>query len=174
MRKLLTCNCTYRKQFQSVLWINCASKASILRDFEAAAQILKTHLKNNNNGPSFESKETSEAKKEIYAVQLVLDWLSESENSRWLLVFDGLDEPKELKVRDYFPKHNAGHIIITSRSTIAEGYAKVGRRIQLELLSPENATTLLLQCSNVAKSLEDVSDGIYIFSAFFFLFSLII
>jgi hypothetical protein len=153
----------YREKFQSVLWINCASKESILNDFEAAALEIKAHAKTNKRSPKwitdFESAENKESKRKTPAVQLVQTWLSQANNSRWLIVFDGLDTPDEIDVDEYLPESHAGHVIITSRNRNADTYATDGHILRLELLSTENAASLLLRKAGIAKSLEEVSNG---------------
>jgi hypothetical protein len=153
---------TYREKFQSVLWINCASKASILSDFEGAAQELKANFRTNAKGrkliSDFESTDIG-SKRQSAAVKLVLLWLSQPKNSHWLVVFDGLDQLDDLELDEYIPQGDAGNIIITSRNTIAESYAGNGRGLRLDVLSPENALLLLLQSAGVGKSLDHVSDG---------------
>jgi len=42
-------------------------------------------------------------------------WLSNLENSRWLLVFDNYDDPDQFNIREYFPSVAKGSIIITTR-----------------------------------------------------------
>jgi hypothetical protein len=153
----------YREKFQSVLWISCASEDSILNGFEAAALELKTHLKGNEKSrkllTDFETAKSSETKRKPAAVQLVQKWLSQTKNSNWLVVFDGLDTLDGLRVEEYLPETHAGHVIITSRNRITERYAKGGPSLRLELLSPQDAISLLLQRAELTTSLEKVSSG---------------
>ena len=47
-------------------------------------------------------------------VQISL-WLSEMENSRWLLIFDNYDDPDQYQIEQYYPFVAHGSIIITTR-----------------------------------------------------------
>jgi hypothetical protein len=42
-------------------------------------------------------------------------WLSELENSRWLLIFDNYDDPDQYQIEQYYPFVAHGSIIITTR-----------------------------------------------------------
>jgi hypothetical protein len=41
-------------------------------------------------------------------------WLSELENSRWLLIFDNYDDPNQYQIEQYYPFVAHGSIIITT------------------------------------------------------------
>ena len=45
----------------------------------------------------------------------VSNWFSESNNLRWLLIFDNYDDPDEYTITQYFPFVAHGSIIITTR-----------------------------------------------------------
>lgn len=45
----------------------------------------------------------------------VSNWLSEDDNTRWLLIFDNYDDPDQYSVRKYFPTVAHGSVIVTTR-----------------------------------------------------------
>ena len=45
----------------------------------------------------------------------VSNWFSESDNTRWLLIFDNYDDPYQYTITQYFPFVAHGSIIITTR-----------------------------------------------------------
>ena len=45
----------------------------------------------------------------------VHEWLSNTKNSRWLLIFDNYDEPTQFDISQYCPYAAHGSIVITTR-----------------------------------------------------------
>ena len=52
---------------------------------------------------------------EQHVVSTVKEWFSAPENTNWLLVFDNLDDPDLVNIKEYIPLCNHGMVIITSR-----------------------------------------------------------
>ena len=52
-------------------------------------------------------------------------WLSQSNNTRWLLILDNYDDPQSYALRKFLPLCSHGSIIVTTRQTmdVAEGFA---------------------------------------------------
>ena len=46
----------------------------------------------------------------------VSNWLSELDNTRWLLIFDNYDDPDQYNITKYYPSVAHGSIIITTRT----------------------------------------------------------
>jgi NB-ARC domain len=46
----------------------------------------------------------------------VSNWLSELDNTRWLLIFDNYDDPDQYDITKYYPSVAHGSIIITTRT----------------------------------------------------------
>ena len=70
-------------------------------------------------------KELSDQNVVINSVQ---DWLGQS--AKWLLIFDNVESPVEL--RNFLPRTDTGHMIITSRNTNWQGLANVSPVMVLE------------------------------------------
>ena len=45
----------------------------------------------------------------------VSNWLSEQENTKWLLIFDNYDDPDEYSIEKYYPFVARGSVIVTTR-----------------------------------------------------------
>jgi len=99
---------TYAKRqkrfYESVFWLNASSKATLqqsLRSVAARIGIL-TATANSIDDDEIRTK--------------ISTWLSEPDNTRWLLIFDNYDEPEKYDIKQYFPDAWQGSIIITTRS----------------------------------------------------------
>ena len=85
-------------------------------------------------------------------VQAVLAWLSESENTRWLAIYDNYDNPKvpsntnsaAVDIRQFLPEAYQGSVIITTRST----QIRLGRNIAVrKLTSAQESVDILSSMS---------------------------
>jgi hypothetical protein len=99
---------TYAKQrrtcYESVIWLNASSKAAVqqsLRSIAARIGILTV---------------TGQGSDDDQIRDQISVWLSEPDNTRWLLIFDNYDEPEKYDIKQYFPSAWQGSIIITTRS----------------------------------------------------------
>jgi hypothetical protein len=94
----------------------------------------------------------------------VVKWLAVEGNSRWLIIFDNIDQYSPFKgpigdvydIADFFPGADHGSIIMT---TGLQGLTELGQSFPLYKLDPEDAIQLLLQGSrvslkNIAKETE--------------------
>ena len=134
----------YNRNYTAVFWINANDEDSIkLSFFEIAQQVSEKHPSSNvlagiDSGADLQQ-----------TVNAVLSWLSLSENSRWLLVYDNYDNPKmasngdpmSVDIRRFIPGKNHGSIIITTRSS----EVTIGSRMRIQ-------------------KMQDVHDGLEILS----------
>lgn len=89
----------------------------------------------------------------------VLLWLAKPDNTRWLIIFDNIDQyppvqghgDSKYDLYEFFPNADHGSIIITSR---LRELTKLGKPFPVQKLSHEDATRLLLQSSGF--SIEDI------------------
>jgi NB-ARC domain len=104
--------------YSSVFWLNATSESTLnssLRD--VANRILP---------PGTVSKLDDDQLR----IQ-VSNWLSELDNTRWLLIFDNYDDPDQYNLTKYYPSVAHGSIITTTRQP---------RRINGELVKVESMT----------------------------------
>jgi NB-ARC domain len=113
---------TYAKRhytsYSSVFWLNAAFESTLnssLRD--VANRILPPET-------------VSKLDDDQLRIQ-VSNWLSELDNTRWLLIFDNYDDPDQYTLTKYYPSVAHGSIIITTRQP---------RRINGELVKVESMT----------------------------------
>ena len=127
----------YNSKYSAAFWINANDEDSIKLSFIVIArQIYKKH-------PSTNALASLDAEKDLQrTVDAVLSWLSLSNNTRWLLVYDNYDNPKvagnknptAIDIRRFMPSCNHGSIIVTTRSS----EVNVGSRLRIEKLHEVN------------------------------------
>jgi NB-ARC domain len=92
----------HHTSYTSVFWINAISESRLRTSLRRLAPQILLRV----TGKGLDDDE-------LWA-QISL-WLSEQENSRWLLIFDNYDEPDQYKIEKYYPSVAHGTIIITTR-----------------------------------------------------------
>ncbi|KAL4893345.1 hypothetical protein BDV59DRAFT_207825 [Aspergillus ambiguus] len=88
--------------YETVLWLDATSELSLRNSFATAAGLI------------FGSR-VSRSLEGDECVRRTREWLSHPKNSRWLLVFDNYDNPRNFKLDPYYPPAAHGAIIITTR-----------------------------------------------------------
>jgi hypothetical protein len=102
---------------------------------------------------------TNEEEAEQRANQ-VLQWLAKPRNTRWLIVFDNIDQYSPVQghgdskydLYEFFPNADHGSIIVTSR---LQELVELGKSFPVQKLMHADATRLLLQSSGF--SAEDIA-----------------
>ncbi|KAK2783844.1 hypothetical protein FQN53_008905 [Emmonsiellopsis sp. PD_33] len=92
----------YRENYDSVFWLNATSQGTL----HASLHQLAQHI--------FPLEDLTECDDDRI-LSLVSRWLSETGNTRWLLIFDNYDEPDQYSIRKYYPSASHGSIITTTR-----------------------------------------------------------
>ncbi|KAJ5458800.1 hypothetical protein N7530_010744 [Penicillium desertorum] len=91
------------RSYSSVFWLNAASEAALKDSFQSIASLIF----------DIQDPRLLESKDIIGRVH---KWLTHSENTKWLLLFDNYDDPDQFDISDYYP-HTTSHgtILVTSR-----------------------------------------------------------
>ena len=99
---------TYAKshstEYTSVIWLNAQSQTTLEASFRSIASCIW----------AFQDPQVLQ---ERIIPERVRRWLSDRQNSGWLLIFDNYDDPNQFDIRKYYP-HSTSHgtmIIITRR-----------------------------------------------------------
>ncbi|KAJ6142983.1 hypothetical protein N7471_002436 [Penicillium samsonianum] len=89
--------------YSSVFWLNAASEAALKDSFRSIATLIF----------DIQDPQLLESKDIIGRVH---QWLSNSDNTRWLLLFDNYDDPDQFEINGYYP-HTRCHraVIVTTR-----------------------------------------------------------
>ncbi|ERF75445.1 hypothetical protein EPUS_00238 [Endocarpon pusillum Z07020] len=91
-----------RGSYESIFWLNAASEAALKRSMRSMAErVLEV--------AEYEKLEDEQT------ILRVRRWLSETINTRWLLIFDNYDDPDLFDIRKYYPYAAHGSIITTTR-----------------------------------------------------------
>jgi hypothetical protein len=92
----------HRDSYSSIFWLNATSEVTLNSSLRVVANRILL--------PATVGKlDDDQLRIEV------LNWLSELENFRWLLVLDNHDDPDGYKIQEYFPFVAHGSIIITTR-----------------------------------------------------------
>lgn len=154
---------THMTEYQSVFWINAATKETIQSGFRTAAQrLVDQHAKiaydtNPNyaliaknldiigavdkNG--FVSSHEDHTKRIIMGVQ---NWLRNKDNNQWLLIFDNADDIENSEIKSYMPKAPHGTVIMTSRRPEC---CQLGNGLRVEEMQEQEAEDLLLKSASL-------------------------
>jgi AAA ATPase domain len=134
----------HKDNYSAIFWLNIKDEDSLKESFaKAAKQILREH-------PSASRLSSVDIKENLdEVVDAVKEWLSLSNNTRWLMIYDNYDNPKlagnadpaAVDIGKFLPESYQGSVIITTRSS----QVKIGHPIQI-------------------RKLEDMRDGVKILS----------
>jgi hypothetical protein len=89
----------------------------------------------------------------------VRQWLSDPKNTRWLLIYDNYDDPKQFNIEMYYPFGSHGAIIVTTRRPDLVN----GRLVRVQPLQDVEESLEILQTRS---GREDVKFGAPIYSIF--------
>ena len=115
----------YAPDYSLVWWLRSEKVESLNADYEALA--IKLGL--------VSGEERSEQAQVVEMVREALE-----RRSGWLLVFDNVPKPKDIK--EYLPKGSAGHVLITSRHG---AWGRVARSVSVKVWEPAESVRFLLK-----------------------------
>lgn len=123
----------HSQSFTSLFWIDSTDEPSICRSFAGIAKHVLDHFtsqKRNRESQMLAAHQLGlsavmEEKNGFYQLskndckvaEELRTWFAAEGNTRWLLIFDGYDEPEQFSIRDHFPRTPWGSILITTRRT---------------------------------------------------------
>ncbi|KAL1798238.1 hypothetical protein ACET3X_002275 [Alternaria dauci] len=114
-----------RQYFWGVFWVDGSSASRLKQTFsQNVSKIGKVDLNEN----------------------AALHWLSNL-SLPWLLIIDNADDP-DLKLANYFPRGNRGHVLVTTRDPGKKAYGTAGDKyFEFQGLSTSDASSLLLKAA---------------------------
>ncbi|KAL4869013.1 P-loop containing nucleoside triphosphate hydrolase protein [Aspergillus spectabilis] len=133
----------HQTDFTAIFWLNGKDRSALLVSLSSClTRIL---------GQPMNINPTNEEEAEQRAGQ-VLKWLVMPGNTRWLIIFDNINQYIPAREHDdcgydiykFFPKADHGSIIITSR---LQGLTELGKSFVIQKLIRKDATQQLLQSS---------------------------
>ncbi|GAB1211759.1 hypothetical protein ATERTT37_000883 [Aspergillus terreus] len=140
----------HKDNFTAIFWLSGKDRSALVLSLSSCLPRIQ-HL-------PVDAQVTNEEEAEQRANQVLL-WLAKPGNTRWLMIFDNIDQYSLVQGRDdskydlyeFFPNADHGSIIITSR---LRELTELGKSFPVQKLSHEDATRLLLQSSGF--SIEDI------------------
>jgi len=133
----------HRDEYSVVFWMNIKDVDTLKQGYVSAAKcIFRDH-------PSLiYMKAVAEGIDVDKAIDVVNSWLSNSQNDRWLVIYDNYDTPKlpgcdekgTFDIQPLLPKANHGAILITTRSSLL----RRGHQITLKKLQNINHSLEIL------------------------------
>ncbi|KAF8469702.1 P-loop containing nucleoside triphosphate hydrolase protein [Kalaharituber pfeilii] len=175
------------REYSSVFWVNAATEETTKISFTHIMQrLIKYHAKFSDKPDythigqllgiagkldltgMFTIQQPSE---EQHVVNAVHEWLSIKNNTKWLLIFDNVDNVESFNINDYLPPSAHGTVIITSRrketiqrrrflmvkqmdnSEVEELIFKIAK-LDLEKLTPDERTREKEAAAAIVQKLE--------------------
>ena len=148
--------------FKPIFWFNASSIGSIHASFLAIADKILCYYRDRmphevlsitlvaralglqglvgGDGQLANKPETTES-----ITNAIKAWFEKVENTGWLLVYDGYNDPESFNIRQYVPSTSTGKIIITTR---LRQLGNIGAPLEIELFSPTESLDLLLQSAH--------------------------
>ncbi|KAK6353424.1 hypothetical protein TWF696_005389 [Orbilia brochopaga] len=166
----------YHTNFTAVLWVSAASEETIRASFLDIMQTIVTEQARTTWPESVPNYKIIGAKLGIPGLisetgtintkpdaadqiqSALFRWLRlpRSEDPKWLLIFDNVDDLENFDIQRYFPSHGNGCILVTSRRP---EFSQSAQQMDLDGLDEENAVKLLLTLSGKLSSQEDIIHG---------------
>ncbi|TEY71167.1 hypothetical protein BOTCAL_0100g00040 [Botryotinia calthae] len=112
----------HKEKYTAIFWLNANDEDSLKLSFrDIAQQVLRHH-------PSTTMLSSIDLDKDLdQVVSVVKNWLDSPQNTRWLMIYDNLDNPKTsnnpdpdnsaVDIHRFLPRSDHGSIIITTRSS---------------------------------------------------------
>ncbi|KAJ5899929.1 hypothetical protein N7495_004673 [Penicillium taxi] len=138
----------HQHDFTAIFWLSGKDRGTLLQSISSVLPRLPGHLQTN--------KAIGDEELEQQARQ-VLKWLESDGNSRWLIIFDNIDQysPIDSGIRNaydigkFFPTADHGSILITSR---LQALTELGQSIPIHKLDSMESIQLLLKNSGLSDS----------------------
>jgi hypothetical protein len=128
----------HQHQYSSIFWLDADSETALKGGLCSTAQ----HV--------FEIQEFSTLDKDDLLVTRLHRWLSDTNNTNWLLIYDNYDDPDAFDIHKYFPLASHGAIIITTRRQDRVG----GVEILVQTLKDLKESLRVLETRSQRKNVE--------------------
>ena len=136
----------HKNDFTAIFWLSGKDRDMLLQSLSSVLPRLPGQSQN------IEAIKEEEVEQRA---RIVLRWLALERNSRWLIIFDNIDQYSpihggvrdEYDIGEFFPKADHGSILITSR---LQGLTELGGSFPVQRLESEDAIQLLLQSSGLS------------------------
>lgn len=132
----------HKEHFTAIFWLPGKSRETLLQSLSSVSSQLP--------GQSIDPTATNQGEVEKNAKQ-VLRWLASPGNTRWLLIYDNIDQYSPgtddgYDVEKFFPTADHGSILVTSR---LQSITELGLPFALQGFNSEDAVSLLWQSGHL-------------------------
>ena len=133
----------HKDEYSAVFWVNSKDVDTLKQGYAAAARrIYREHPSLVHLNAVAEGSDLDDA------VEAVKQWMSHSQNNRWLVIYDnydtpklpGRDDPGTFDIRLFLPEVDHGAVLITTRSSQLE----LGRPVAVKKLRNINHSLEIL------------------------------
>lgn len=132
----------FRSLYTSIFWLDASAEDSINNGFRSAFELI------------YGIKADDSAVTNEDAVARVFRWLSEEDNTHWLLIFDGYT-PDHFKIEKFYPPVSHGNILVTTETSESQESLST-KSIHLRPFESDQYSLALLQGTSQRK---DVVSG---------------
>ncbi|KAI2469185.1 hypothetical protein F4781DRAFT_395521 [Annulohypoxylon bovei var. microspora] len=149
----------YRNRFTSVFWISAVSRQSIEQGLVNIARTLRQQLHGPSSMTALRILADSSSDVKFDGNQLdqttkaVMEWFQSTENSKWLVIVDGLEHADNHDIMKIIPRTTCshGHCIITSRQPVGWNFVQT---YEVEQFSPDESFSLLRASTGLSDANE--------------------
>lgn len=150
-----------RATYSAIFWLNGKNEDTLKQSFVGMAKRL-----HNEYPSSTLLRNAAEEKDTDQVITAIQKWLSIRGNTKWILVFNNIDNPKlpgvkdsqAYDIRSYFPEVHQGSILITTRSASL----KIGKVVSVgRFLDIQESIKILASTSGR----EALSQGMYVYTS---------
>ncbi|KAI1176066.1 hypothetical protein F4777DRAFT_547693 [Nemania sp. FL0916] len=140
--------------YDFILWANAADSSTVERSF---AQFAEHLLAASASSSAAIRSVTAQEESPLEITRRLIA------GSRFLLVFDGLDDLSKVpRIKNYLELNGRGDVIITTRN---RGCRRIGQLVEVPSLSPDEGQRLLLAQSERSQGMDSHDDTMRIFNA---------
>ncbi|KAL4786920.1 hypothetical protein BJX76DRAFT_345944 [Aspergillus varians] len=133
----------HKNEFTAIFWLNGKEQSALVSSLSSCLSQIQ--------GQPIGDQAVNE-EEAVQRANQVLQWLARPGNTRWLIIFDNIDQYSPIQghghcgydIYELFPKADHGSIMITSR---LQGLTELGKSFLVRKLMQNDATQLLLQSS---------------------------
>lgn len=129
----------HRSAYESVFWLNATSEATLKQSFQSIADLI------------FDVQDPGALEGE-QSLTAIRGWLSDKNNTQWMLIFDNYDEPDAFRLDTYYSSASHGVIVVTTRRP----ELVAGRRVRIQPLQSVEESVEILQTRSLR---NDVKSG---------------
>lgn len=141
-------------RYSSIFWIDGSSLETTERSIVQAAHLIKQHYIAMGLVESYHYRALNSTTKPEDVRRAFHGWLSDPQNTDWLVLFDNVDDLDSFNIKMFIPHTEWGRVIITSRRSESTAF---GKGLHIDDMAMDDALELFKQSSQLND--EDFKKG---------------